>query len=129
VDTRNKILSPAAVRRLPLDSPAVATGYFDVILAGHARDLDEVRARAAGRALVVIVLPLAREILSQSARAELVAALRVVDYVVIADDADLESLIAFLNPSELVRLEAADADRARQLREHVRCRRTRDDTP
>jgi glycerol-3-phosphate cytidylyltransferase-like family protein len=72
------------------------------------------------------VLPLAGELLSQRARAELVAALRVVDYVVTADDGDVERLTESLKPAEVARLEAEHARRnalwARQLREHVhRC--------
>jgi hypothetical protein len=49
----------------------------------------------------------------------LVAALRVIDYVVIADDADAARLADFLKPVEIVRLEAADSRRARELKEYV----------
>ena len=98
---RNKILTPAAALQLGLRSPVVVTGYFDVVLAAHAREFEQVRNRI-GR------LPRSSwsssrsqgEILSARARAEMVAALRMVDYVVIADDTDLESLIASLAPSE-----------------------------
>jgi bifunctional ADP-heptose synthase (sugar kinase/adenylyltransferase) len=119
VDTRAKILTLAAALELrpPL---AIATGYFDVLRAGHARELALVRHHP----LLVVVLPVANEILPQPARAELVAALRVVDYVVTADCGDAERLIESLEPVECVRMEAADRSRARQLMEHVHRRQT-----
>lgn len=119
MDTRSRILTLAAA--LELRPPvAVATGYFDVLRAEHAREL----ARMRHHPLLVIVLPLANEILSLPARAELVAALRVVDYVVTADHADVDRLIESLEPVEIVRMEAADARRATELIEHVRRRQT-----
>jgi hypothetical protein len=50
--------------------------------------------------------------------------LRVVDYVVTADDGDLDRLIESLEPAEFVRLEPAEARRAAQLIEHVHRRQT-----
>ena len=53
----------------------------------------------------------------------MVAALRVVDYVVTADYGDLDRLVEALKPVEFVRLEAAHAIRRdrwhQQLMEHV----------
>ena len=119
MDTRSKILTLAAA--LELRQPlAIATGYFDVLLAEDARELARVRHHP----LLAAVLPLAGEILSQRARAEMVAALRVVDYVVTADDNDVERLVTGLRPVEFVRLEVAAASRARQLMEHVHRRHT-----
>jgi bifunctional ADP-heptose synthase (sugar kinase/adenylyltransferase) len=78
--------------------------------------------------LLVVVLPLANEILSRRDRAKLVAALRVVDYVVTADYGDLDRLIESLKPSDVVRLEAQQARRdalwTSQLMEHVHRRQT-----
>jgi len=119
MDTRSKILTLAAA--LQLRPPvALVTGYFDVLRADHARELARVRHHP----LLVVVLPLANEILSQRARAELVAALRVVDYVVTDDDGGLDRLTESLKPAEFVRLEAAEARRASQLIEHVHRRQT-----
>ena len=119
MDTRNKILTVAAA--LELRPPvALATGHFDVLRAEDARELARVRHHP----LLVVVLPLAGEILTQRARAELVAALSVVDYVVTADDGDLDRLIESLKPAEFVRLEAAEARRATQLMEHVHRRQS-----
>jgi bifunctional ADP-heptose synthase (sugar kinase/adenylyltransferase) len=123
VDTRSKILTLAAA--LELRPPvAIATGYFDVLRAEDARDLARVRHHP----LLVVVLPLVGAILSQRARAEMVAALRVVDYVVTAEDGDVEKLVTGLRPVGFVRLEAAQARRyalwARQLIEHVHRRQS-----
>jgi bifunctional ADP-heptose synthase (sugar kinase/adenylyltransferase) len=106
MDTRSKIIT--------------VTGYFDVLLAAHARELSVLP-----RPLLVLVLPLAGELMAQRARAEMAAGLRMVDYVVIADTTDADALCERLRPTQIVRMEAADALRTRQLREHVRNRQTR----
>jgi hypothetical protein len=54
-----------------------------------------------------------------AARAELAAALRVIDYVLILENEDLYSLAATFQPIEIVHLEEADMRRTRQLIEHV----------
>ena len=102
----------------------MASGTFDVLRAEHARELAAIRNRT-GMPLLVVVLPLENEMLPQRARAEMVAALRMVDYVVIADPAGLDRLIGVLRPAEVVRMEAADAHRTRQFIEHVHRRQTR----
>jgi bifunctional ADP-heptose synthase (sugar kinase/adenylyltransferase) len=124
VDTRSKILSRDAALELPRPL-TVVTGYFDILRAQHARDLQQARNRAPAQPLLVVVLTAPRPVLNTRARAELVAALRMVDYVVTADDGDRDSLIEALKPAQLVRLEAADQLRARQLIEHVQRRQTR----
>ncbi len=87
--------------------------------AEHVRELSELRKH--GKVLVV-VLPLEGELLNQRSRAELVAALRVVDYVVAADRTQAESLIEALKPVRVARMETADARRVRELIEHVQRR-------
>lgn len=124
MDTRSKILSRAAAVALPPPLTLV-TGYFDILRAEHARDLQQARDRAPTRPLMVVVFTGLNPLLPPRARAELVAALRMVDYVVTADDGDRDSLIEALKPALLVRLEAADQRRARQLMEHVQRRQTR----
>jgi bifunctional ADP-heptose synthase (sugar kinase/adenylyltransferase) len=123
MDTRSKILTLAEAASLagPL---AMVTGYFDILRAAHIRDLDRVRRREGGAKLLAVVLPAPDEILPQQARAELVAALRMIDYVVIADDAAARRLAHSLEPVEIVHLEAAEARRARELKEHVHRRQT-----
>jgi bifunctional ADP-heptose synthase (sugar kinase/adenylyltransferase) len=124
VDTRSKILSPAALANSSTAVSAVAWGYFDPLLAAHARELAALRERSGGP-VVAVVLPLENALLPLRARAEMVAALRMIDYVVIADDEPPESLIACLHPAETLRLEEADRRRTCELREHARSRHGR----
>jgi len=127
VDTRSKILTAAEVRSgPPLPRPLlVATGCFDVLRAWHARELRAARERTGAAALLVAVLPAPAAVLDQRARLELVAALRVVDYVVSIDDGDANTLVEALQPAAVVRLEAADARLTRQLIEDVQRRQIR----
>jgi len=120
VDTRNKIVTaPWPGFRKPL---VVATGYFDVLRAEHVRELEQAREGMGACTLLAVVRANPGALLPQRARAELVAALRSVDYVALADAADVESLVAALEPERVVRLEGADERRSRELREYVRSR-------
>lgn len=85
MDSRLKITTAAgAARRLKALGPCtVASGTFDPLLAQHARRLESVR--QAGTPLAVIVEDPTQQILSASARAELVAALRAVELVILPD--------------------------------------------
>jgi len=85
-------------------------GVFDLLHVGHVRYLAQ--ARALGDALVVAINSdrtvrelkgPARPIFNQAERAEILAALRVVDYVVVFDDVSPRSLIAELLPDVLVK--------------------------
>jgi bifunctional ADP-heptose synthase (sugar kinase/adenylyltransferase) len=81
VDTRTKIIDREHV-------PAGAVwfaGHFDPLLAEHARLLRDVK--VSGRLLVVEIMNPARPLLAQRARAELVAGLADVDYVVLCEGA------------------------------------------
>lgn len=120
MDTRTKIVSVEAAPR----GCTVVSGTFDVVIAEDARELAEIRAGGEERPLLVVVLPLAGSLLTQRARAELVAALRMVDYVVTADETAADALLASLEPAQLVRLEEVHAVRKRQLTEHVQRRQT-----
>ncbi len=116
MDTRNKILSPETAARIPDRPIVVVTGTFDILRAEHIRQFNQL---PAGKVLAA-VLPAAIDLTPESARLEVVAALRMVDYVVAAGPEDVERLVHALQPAAVVRLEAADALRARQLIEHVR---------
>jgi len=125
MDTRRKILSPDAAP--PPDAPrpvALVTGYFDILRVDHARELADVRTSTGAATLVVLVLPLPGELMPQPARARMVAALRVVDYVITAENGQVDRLIARFGPAAVVRLEAADAQRRRALVEHAQRRQT-----
>ena len=85
-------------------------GVFDILHVGHVRYLSE--ARALGDALVIAVNSdrsvrelkgPGRPLTKENDRAEIVAALRVVDYVTIFDDVSPRSLIARLLPDVLVK--------------------------
>ena len=121
MDTRNKILTLEAALRLPAGSLSLVTGAFDLLTAAHARDVAAFRARVSGPVLAV-VLAGDSGLLPQRARAELVAGLRAVDYVVAASREDVERLLATLRPAAVERLEEADARRAEELAELVRRR-------
>jgi hypothetical protein len=97
LDTRKKIALAGAT---------VVTGHFDPLTAAHTRRLTELRRGAAP--LVVVITSPPEPLLPAAARAELVAALGIVDMVIVAE--------------ELVREEEADEVRAARLIERVRSR-------
>jgi glycerol-3-phosphate cytidylyltransferase-like family protein len=86
VDTRSKIIPiEEACQRTSNVRALWLAGHFDPLLAEHARRLRE---RAApGQTLVVEITNPPNPLLPQRARAELVAALSVVDYVVLGNGA------------------------------------------
>jgi rfaE bifunctional protein nucleotidyltransferase chain/domain len=111
MDTREKIVSRQGLRAI-LDEHrragrkiVFANGVFDLLHAGHVRYLQA--ARGEGDLLVVGINSDAstrklkgegRPILTERARAALVAALAAVDYVVIFDELDVHSLLRELQP-------------------------------
>jgi len=85
-------------------------GVFDILHVGHVRYL--ARAQALGDALVVAINSdnsvralkgPGRPLISQEERAEILAAMRAVTYVIIFDDVSPRSLIATLLPDVLVK--------------------------
>jgi rfaE bifunctional protein nucleotidyltransferase chain/domain len=111
MDTREKIVSRQGLHAV-LDEHrragrkiVFANGVFDLLHAGHIRYLQA--ARAEGGLLVVGINSDAstgklkgdgRPILTERARAALVAALAAVDYVVIFDELDVKALLRDLQP-------------------------------
>jgi hypothetical protein len=123
MNTREKIVAPSALRDRQI---TLVTAHFDPLLDWHAERLAALRP-AAGT-LVALVLPLEGELLSQRARAELAAALRVIDYVLIAPGSDRnasEGLIREVNPAQVFRLDEEDLRRRAELIAHVRSRQIR----
>lgn len=120
MDTRVKILSPDSLGRVRAEARRLklVVGYFDPLLAAHARRLAELR--RPGDTLVVVVREMEGSLLPLRARAELVAALGVVDWVIPAQDA--EAIIERLAPDEVVREEEADLERRQELIRLVRAR-------
>src|SRR5258707_5459050 len=85
-------------------------GVFDILHVGHVRYLSE--ARKLGDALVVAINSdrsvrelkgPSRPVVGEGERAEMLAALRCVDFVVVFDDLSPRSLIASLSPDALVK--------------------------
>jgi D-beta-D-heptose 7-phosphate kinase/D-beta-D-heptose 1-phosphate adenosyltransferase len=109
VDRKELILEGEELRR-DGRSLVFTNGCFDLLHPGHVRYLAE--ARALGDVLVVALNSdrsvralkgKGRPILNQQERAELVAALEVVDYVTIFDEETPRELIAELLPDVLVK--------------------------
>jgi D-glycero-beta-D-manno-heptose 1-phosphate adenylyltransferase len=111
MDTREKIVSREGLHAILEEHRRAgrkivfANGVFDLLHVGHVRYLEA--ARAEGDLLVVGINSDAstrklkgdgRPILTERARAALVAALRIVDYVVIFDELDVNSLLRELQP-------------------------------
>ena len=115
VDTRRKIVAAGQVP----PAATLVTGYFDVLRVEHVRALQQVRDRTGDRPLVVALLPRQRELFHQRARAEMVAALRMVDYVLIANREGLDGILEGLRPAEFMRLEEAGLRHMHCLIEHV----------
>jgi len=85
MDTRRKILSVEEIRKRAGSTPIRwISGAFDPLLAEHARRLSAFR--SSGELLAVVVQDSTESLLSQRARAELVAALAVVDFVTLQAD-------------------------------------------
>jgi hypothetical protein len=122
VDTRTKIVSSAVgfVSAKPL---LLVVGRFDLLRLEVARELAAAKERTGARCLAVAVRPLVDELAPLAARAEMAAALRVVDYVFVVTDGDLAALETSLHPIEIVNMEEADRRRTRELVEHVVARR------
>jgi rfaE bifunctional protein nucleotidyltransferase chain/domain len=111
MDTRDKILSRSGLHEVLEEHRrsgrriVFANGVFDLLHAGHVQYLQA--ARAEGDLLVVAIHSdsSARElkgegrpILTERARAALVAALAAVDYVIILDDVGMDSLLREFQP-------------------------------
>jgi bifunctional ADP-heptose synthase (sugar kinase/adenylyltransferase) len=114
VDTRTKIVSAAEAVRIAASGAIVVTGYFDPLLAAHAERLAGLKRE--GLALMAAIADPENPILPTRARAELVAGLAVVDYVVESADGLAPGLTANF------RLEQEDEARLEDLIERVHAR-------
>jgi D-glycero-beta-D-manno-heptose 1-phosphate adenylyltransferase len=103
--SREQLRSLLAERQRTGAKVVFANGCFDTLHVGHVRYLQG--ARQEGDILAVAVNSDSsvcelkgpgRPILPESARADLVAALRVVDYVVLFSEPNVENLLEFLRP-------------------------------
>ena len=103
--SREELRKAIADRKRSGERVVFANGCFDILHVGHVRYLEG--ARREGDVLVVAVNDDAsvcglkgpgRPILNENARADLVAALRAVDYVVVFHEPNVESLLELLRP-------------------------------
>lgn len=119
MDTRQKILTlQEAVDGINRSGKlTVIIGHFDPLTAAHARRLTELH--PINGSLAVIVTDPPHPILPQRARAELVAALRTVDYVVAAVHNTSAEIVARLHPDTVNQEEMADLRRTQDLIAHV----------
>jgi bifunctional ADP-heptose synthase (sugar kinase/adenylyltransferase) len=126
VDTRTKIIKLEEACALARDSQnaVLATGYFDVLLAAHAREFYRVREGLPDAVIFVALGTPEQPLLDVRARAEMVAALAMVDYVVSLEDRQMDSLLAAFRAEHIVRLEAAHEQRMRELIQHVHRRQS-----
>jgi hypothetical protein len=79
LDTRTKIIDAAQAARIAQAGATIVSGYFDPMVAAHAERLTTLK--RPGAPLLVLISTPADPILCALARAQLVAALSVVDYV------------------------------------------------
>src|SRR5579864_3166480 len=116
MDTRAKIIDCKSAASLVTQlrheggSVRVVTGHFDVLVAEHVRRLRDIAVQPAK--LFVIVLDPPAPLLSTRARAEMVAALAMVDYVVPGGDQGACELLRHFAATEIVHEESADILRA-----------------
>ena len=101
MDTRTKIVPHAEAARLAASGATIVSGYFDPLRAAHVDRLQDLK--RAGAPLLVLIADPENAILPSRARAELVAGLKVVDYVTESP----EGIQAHhrLEPEDLQRLE------------------------
>jgi len=126
MDSREKIIDceRAALLVARLRSQGVAlkviTGHFDVLTSEHVRRLREI-ANGSAKLFIVVLDPPA-PLLAARARAELVAGLAMVDYVVPAVERTAGELLSRFAANEIVREESADLLRSERLSQHVQRR-------
>ncbi len=105
VVTESELVDVVARERARGRTFAFANGCFDVLHVGHVRYLQGAAAEADGLIVAInddrslaALKGAGRPIMAASDRAELVAALRGVDYVVLFGDADVGRLLRLLTP-------------------------------
>ena len=108
--SKDELLAERARLREAGQKLVFTNGVFDLLHVGHVRYLEQ--ARALGDALVVAINSDAsvralkgagRPLINEGERAEILAALRTVNYVIVFDDVSPRSLIADLLPDVLIK--------------------------
>ena len=112
MDTRTKI-----VHSFDMSEGKTIIGYFDPMHAGHVRRLQEIR--GGGERIAVVIADPPRPMLPTIARAELVAALDCVAYVIPAGP---EADAVTANRDNVIDERVAEMDRSRTFAQHVLAR-------
>lgn len=115
LDTRTKIVSFDQALRAVRERPGwvAVTGYFDPLTAEHARRLTQIRAEHSG---IAVFLSDPRDpVLPAQARAELLAALAMVDYVVLPQERASSGSSLLDSGLPVLREEEADEARFKKL--------------
>ena len=94
----------------------LVAGYFDVLTPDLVRRL---RSLSDGARLLAVIVDPPKPLLPAQARAELAAALSMIDYVLSPQGESLEKAIEEIRPNEVVREDLADGKRSQALIEHV----------
>jgi hypothetical protein len=118
VDTRKKIVDGLEAVKIATSGATVVSGYFDPMIAWHARWLASFKKPA--RPMLVLIATPENSILPAPARAELVASLRVVDHVA-EYSAELSEAIA-AGAGSVIHLENQDRELFKDLLELVHSR-------
>ena len=113
MDLREKIVDARDAAAIAAAGAVVVSGYFDPVIAWHARWLENFK--KPGRSMLVVITTPDHPILPARARAELVASLRVVDHV-----AEFSPELAGLE--HVIHLEKEDRELFRDLLELVHSR-------
>lgn len=113
MDTRAKIIDSTEAARLAAGGATVVSGYFDPLLAWHAQRLQHMKS---DQPVIVVIANPTHAILPARARAELVASLGSVDYVVESRAIPMDALRVDHH------LETEDGRRFEQLVAHVHAR-------
>lgn len=123
MDTRSKILSPERALQLASETRSagkqlkIVSGFFDVLQPEIVRALTPLAGPES--LLLALVLDPPSPVTSATARAELAASLRMIDYVV-SFDGDPTAFIERMQPAEWIQHEHAHAESTRRLLERVR---------
>ena len=126
LDTRHKIITLTQAGEVAEEArrrgslPTAFVSHLEVLRAGQVRKLEDLAAANPGTLFLILTDP-ESPLVSLDARAELAAALRVVDYVIPSPDGAAPA-VAAIQPAFTVYDEEEDRVRTRQLIEHVRSR-------
>jgi hypothetical protein len=124
LDTRFKIVNrEAAVERVRGKQAAIVTGYFDPLQVDHVRRLKEIR--STHEQVIVLLADPPDPILDSNSRAQLVAALDMIDCVVLPQECASSVDFERAGRISVYREEAADEARFQRLLEHVHRRHHR----